>query len=266
MTGIYVLTCRRKTEGDPWRYLRAAIKQAEGEEIDHPLHVIVDGTDDDCAEVQAVAPGWIVHRFDRGPNGNRSPITGIHGNKWPYWHMLKVATETTLPGDEAILLEDDLQFGVNALTRMLTFRVPANVDILQFFSGFLFKTPNAWPGLWRSPAPFLGCQAVKFPRRTLVALTEWGTDPEWQKYNDADMAIGLAQERLSLRIAHHIPDIVQHIGDISAVEHMKADGAGINEGPGRQFCDTSLGMGRTSVNFTGEFDCMRLFAYHWRFR
>lgn len=255
MTGLFVLTSPRKTD-DPWHYVRAVFAAAELEKTPNPKWLVVDGTTDDVEQLSQIAgPSWGVVRYER-PAGQ-----WLGGNKWPYWRMIELAHELTPPGDEALLLEDDLEFAPNALMRMLLLRNPRDVNVVQFFNGFLFRQPKMHPGLWRVPAPVQGCQALKFSRETLELLVRWAKkDDEWQKYNESDVALGLAQERLLLRFASHLPDVVQHIGNVSAVSHGMMAEAGINGAVELATADRSLSE-RTSVNYVGpHFDCMRLFV------
>jgi hypothetical protein len=257
VNGIYVLTSPRKTGDDPWRYVRAVIDAARAEDLENPKHILVDGTADEAATVSELAKGWIVHQYQR-PDGQ-----WLGGNKWPYWRLLEIAFDATAVGDEALILEDDLEFPVNALQRMLLLRIPRDVSVVQFFSGFLFRQPETQPGLWRSPAPVQGCQALKYSRSTLQILKAWKNHPEWQKFNESDTALGVAQQRLGLRFANHLPDVVQHIGSVSAVSYGTMKQAGIaDDSTDLEICDRSLG-GRVSVNYVGKnFDCLRLFARH----
>jgi len=233
---------------------RAVIDAADAEDIGNPKHLIVDGTEDQAAALAGIAPGWDVHRHAR-PDGQ-----WLGGNKWPYWYLLEIARANTAPGDEALCLEDDLEFATNAIQRMLLLRIPRDVHVMQFFSGFLFRDPKTPPGLWRSPAPVQGCQALKFGRATLDKLCEWKRNPEWQKFNESDVALGLAQQRLALRFANHLPDIVQHVGDVSAVSHGMMAEAGITDGASVDVANQSLAE-RTSRTYVGpDFDCLRLFA------
>lgn len=266
MTGIYVLTMKRPTGDDPWFYVRAVIEAAAVEETENPKHFVVDGSEEDCAELAALAPGWTVHRYAK-PEARTGGVW-LSGNKWPYWRLLEIALAQTAPGDDAVTMEDDLRFAVNALQRMTSFPVPKDVHAVQFYSGFLFRRPDAYPGLWRTPATVLGCQAIKYTRATLQILCDFAAnDLQWQKFNESDFALGVCQERFGLRIANHLPCVVQHVGNVSAVSHELAREAGIVDGAGRKTCDTSLGEGRVSLNFAGErFDVMRLYACHHRYR
>ena len=255
MTGLYVLTSPRKTD-DPWQYVRAVVDQAAREKVDSLKTIVVDGSQDDKAELLAIAPDWNVVRFER-PLG-----TWLGGNKWPYWELLNIANDNTADRDEALLLEDDIVFCINALTRMLTLRNPRDVDVMQFFSGFIFRDKETFPGLWRTPAPVLGCQALKYSSACLRRLIDWQKNPEWQKYNESDVALGLAQTRLGLRFANHLPDIVQHVGDASAVSEGMIVEAGIDDDVTKGAAKKSL-LGRVSVTFPNHpFDAMRLFARH----
>jgi predicted amidohydrolase YtcJ len=139
---------------------------------------------------------------------------------------------------------------------------------VQFFSAWLFGIAVAepTPGLWRTPATVQGCQAIKFPARTLKKLVAWARLPEWQKFNESDVALGLAQQRMSMRIANHMPDIVQHTGHVSVVSHGMLEEAGITDEFTRNLASASL-PGRVSANFPGKhFDAMKLFSRHDLFR
>ncbi len=255
MTGLFVLTSPRKMD-DRWHYVREIVHQAQVEKLDNPKWMVVDGTPEDLVELQALAPAWNICRHDR-PIGQ-----WLGGNKWPYWRLLELAKEETRDLDEALLLEDDLTFPINALTRMVTLRNPRDVDVMQFFSGFLFKERQTFPGLWRTPAPVQGCQALKYSAAALARLVDWSKNPEWQKFNESDVALGLAQQRLGLRFANHLPDIVQHAGDVSRVSQGMLVEAGIDDQATKDIASKSL-AGRTSATYVGDnFDCMRLFCRH----
>ncbi len=259
MTDLFVLTSPRKTGDDPWRYVRAVIKQVEEEKIgnENHQHLVVDGSLGDELALRSIAgPTWYVYRYDR-PEGQ-----WLGGNKWPYWYLLQIAASFAhRDGDAAVVLEDDLEFAPNSLRRMLLFPIPNDVNVVQFFSAFLFRQKKMPIGLWRTPAPVAGCQALKFSAATLQVLCRWKSeDAEWQKYNESDVALGLAQQRLGIRFAHHLPDVIQHIGDISAVNHGMLLEAGIKSGDELYAADRTLAE-RTSMNYVGpHFDCMRLFG------
>ncbi len=259
--GIFVLTSPRETE-DRWQYVRHVTEHISYEHLSPgPRHIVVDGSDADVAELEQICGSlWQVTRYER------PSATWLGGNKWPYWKLLRVARDATPADGEALVLEDDLTFCKNAVRRMLMLEVPFDVDWLQFFSAWLFPTPHTHPGLWRSPATLQGCQALKFPRRTLERLCAWAEkDPEWQKYNESDVALGLATERLDLRCANHMPDLVQHAGHYSAVSAGMMVEAGISDELERAAATDSL-RGRVSVNFSPQFDAMKLFAHHHLFR
>ncbi len=257
MNGLFVLTSPRKTD-DPWHYVRAVFAAAEAEGTPNPRWLVVDGTSEQAEQLQGIAgPSWTVVRYER-PDGQ-----WLGGNKWPYWRMIELAHELTGPGDAALLLEDDLEFAPNSLMRMLTFPCPRDVSAVMFFNGFLFKQPKQHPGLWRTPAPVQGCQAIQFSRQTLELLVRWkAADFEWQKHNESDVALGVAQQRLRLRFAAHLPDVVQHVGSVSLVGHGMLAEAGITD-PGQIALTNDSVRDRTSCNYAGpHFDCMRLYARH----
>lgn len=254
---LFVLTAPRKTD-DRWEYVRALAKHVDTETIRDPFFCVVDGTADDRAELrQILGAAWVIERYKR-PEGS-----WLGGNKWPYWRLLEFARESTT-GD-ALLLEDDLWFCRSAIERMLLFPTPHDLDAVQFFSAWLFgvPAPKPYPGLWRSPAsaPVQGCQAIKFSRRTVERLCDWARDdPEWQKYSESDVSLGLAQHRLGLRFGHHLPDLVQHAGEVSQVSHGNHERAQTSDPEIIKFANRSL-VGRVSANWPGRsFDAMRLFS------
>lgn len=254
MTGIYVMTSPRPGE-DRWLYFRPLVAAIKREGWEDGLYVLVDGTEEDAAEVAELAPGWMVHRHAKRPD------IWLGGNKWPYWRLLELARETTPALGDAVLLEDDIELCRNAIGRMALFPIPRDVDGVHFFNGFYFRGEKTHPGLWRTPAGVMGCQAIKFPRRTLDRLVEWKSAEEWQKHNESDVALGLAQARLGLRFGCHMPDIVQHVGAVSLVSHGMMEQADIPK-EGRGDADRTLG-GRVSINYPGpRYDAMGLFAVH----
>jgi len=263
MTGVFVLTCPRKTE-DPWQHARSVTAAVDAEQLDCPRFVVVDADEGRVAELRKILPDhWEIERYARPETG-----TWIGGNKWPYWRLLEVALDVVGEGGEAITLEDDVEFCTNAVTRMLTFPIPRDVDAVQFFSAWLFGIGLAepHPGLWRTPCLVQGTQAIKFPGRSLKKLVAWGRSDEWQKFNESDVALGLAQQRLGLRIANHLPDIAQHTGHVSVVSHGMLVEGGISDDDTRDRADHSL-ADRTSKNFPGTaFDAMRLYARHDLYR
>lgn len=265
---IFVLTSPRATT-DPFAYLRAMVDQINHEGVSCEKHVVVDSVEqlafEDLVAEDRFA-SWTLHRHERAANAFKG------GNKLPYWHLLELALETG--AGDVVALEDDLELCTNACTRMLSFPVPADVAWTQFFSAWTFRdervagidplrTWKAHPGLWRPPSMLQGCQAIKFPRRTLKELVAWRRyDEHWQMYNESDVSLGLAQQRLGMRGSCHQPDLVQHIGDSSLVAHGMLDEAGITDAAAleRGYADASLG-GRRSATYPGKgFDAMRLYA------
>jgi hypothetical protein len=154
-------------------------------------------------------------------------------NKLPYWHLLERALEL---GHDAVCVEDDLEYSLNAVRRMASFLVPSDLAWVQFFSPIqLFKT--AFPGLWRPPAwSHLFLQAVKFPTRTLAQLVEWAKHDDFIKFGESDSAVNLCATRMGWRYGVHCPDLVQHVGTTS----LANEGASMNDRtartyPGRNF-------------------------------
>jgi hypothetical protein len=201
MASLLVLTSPRATE-DPWSYIRSSLVAID--EHDPPLSHRVIVCDGQYGGPRP--PGWQIVEYERPPGS-------LHGrNKLPYWHLLERAREL---GHDAVCLEDDLSFCLNAVRRMASFLVPADLAWVQFFSPLHF-TPTMFPGLWRPPAwSHLFLQAAKFPHRTLVELVDWQTEPDFQKFGESDSALNLVATRKGWKYGAHCPDLVQHEGIVS---------------------------------------------------
>lgn len=261
MTNVLILTTTRAT-ARPFEYLEALLADIDEEQLPDDIRkfIVLDGTPAELEQLRAVVAElhtegrpWEIVLYEKSHDAY------LGGNKPAYWHVLELAL--TL-GDDALVLEDDLESCNNATTRAVLFPVPSDVDIVQFYSGFSIMHPKTDAGLWRSPAKFAGTQSVKYPLRTLERLVEWKKASEFLKYTGSDQAIGLARSRLGLRLAHHVPDVYQHAGARSAVDAGTVLEAGITDGETLARLEHSL-IGRTSVTWPGRsFDAMRLFACH----
>lgn len=229
MTSIFVLTCAKRAAADPWSYLRATLEQIDAEELDAPRAIVCDG-----AYGGPRPAGWRVVEFER-------PAGALKGNKLAYWHLLEEGLAT---GGDILALEDDLELCKNAIRRMCTFPIPADLAWVQFFSPHLFQVAETIPGLWRPPqSSHLFLQAAKFPRRTLQALIDWRSSPHWPKFNESDNALQLAAANLDLRYGAHCPDLVQHVGDTSAAQETDR-----------------LGIGRVSKVYSRRIDALALYG------
>jgi hypothetical protein len=266
MTNVFVLTTARPTDR-PFDYLEQLLFDIDAEELPDECQkvILVDGTPDELEELRELVRDlhregrkWECILFEK-PAG-----ATLGGNKLAYWRLLELALER---GEDALLLEDDLVSCANATTRAILFPIPSDVDIVQVYSGFSIKHPHTEAGLWRSPALFAGCQAVKYPLRTLRKLVAWARLDEWNKYTASDQAIGLARSRLGLRLAHHVPDLYQHAGFESAVDAGMVIEGGITDELSVAAMKDSVTDRRSSATWPGRtFDAMRLFARHEAFK
>lgn len=252
-TAIYVLTCPRPVEvegANPWPYVEETLRQIVAEDVSSPHVLFVDGKRPDFVlpgdeqDGEEPALRWMVAEWER-------PHMSLRGNKLPYWALLRHALEAGF--EEIVVFEDDLQFCANAVRRMVTFPVPRDLALVQFFAPNINIAAHMHPGLWRVPqTSYEFMQAVKLPRRTIHALVDWSTTFEFNKFVEADMAMNLALQRLGLRWGVHTPDLVQHIGENSAAD------------PGASVRPTS---GRVAQCFPDPgFDALRLYDLDVKYR
>lgn len=208
MIPVVVLTCPR--EGS-FAYLERTLAELEAERdrVDFVGYVVCDNTT--SPEYPSVPDGWRWRSFSRPPGT-------FAGNKLAYWAALEEALRLCDGSDSAIVLEDDLAFCQNALRRMATFPIPRDCDWLAFYSPATFQGKQSFPGLWRTPTPVLGCQALKFSRKALARLVEWSSMLDFQRFTSSDQSLELARVLLGMKYAAHCPELVQHVGEDSAVE------------------------------------------------
>jgi hypothetical protein len=218
----------------PYPYLDATLDEL-------PRGTVVADLSADEARPPDLPPiGWELIEFRRPPGA-------LQGNKLAYWRCLEVAANAE--ENDALVFEDDLEFSRNAVRRMSLLPVPEDLDWIQFFAPHVLTGPRVFPGLWRPPSSAAACfcQAIKFKRWTLTRLLDWSKGPAFDQFTASDQALNLARLRLGLRYAVHAPELVQHVGDVSAAEA----GADLDRGL----------YPRTSLNFAGkDFDAMRLFT------
>src|SRR5882672_5337339 len=116
----------------------------------------------------------------------RRPLGSLPGNKLAYWTALRMAAE--LEGDP-VILEDDLEFCGNAVTRMASFPIPHDLDWVSFFAPHVLPVGRMFAGLWRTPAPALATVAVKYARSSLDRLIDFANRPEFEKYRSSDQTL-----------------------------------------------------------------------------
>jgi hypothetical protein len=237
---IYVLTCSR---GDGFDYLEQLLDRWE-ENLPPPT-VVCDVSQRSAEEqvadetfLRSLVPMVVPYRRPEGTLG---------GNKLAYWHCLELAAAA---GADALILEDDVEPCTNALRRMSIFEIPRDLGFVTFFAPVVFQGGKQYPGLWRTPTPLHGTQAIKFSRATLRALVDWGSTPESLAHSASDMAIANATIRLGIKHGAHCPELVQHTGDLSSVS------------PSLKLADRF----RTSLTFPGrKFDALSLYAVNKAF-
>ncbi len=236
MIPVVVLTCPRDGAHE---YLHQTIGflEREAEDVDFARQLVSDETDD---AVALSVPGWTVTQFMR-------PAGTLKGNKLAYWRALEVALDvaTETGSGEALVFEDDIALCNGALRRMATFPIPRDCDFLMFYAPAVLQGAHSFPGLWRTPTPVMGTQAIKFTRRTLARLLEWKDALDFQKFTASDQALELARILLGMKYAAHCPELVQHVGEKSI------DSPGWNLDSHRW---------RRALTFSPKLDAMALYA------
>jgi hypothetical protein len=236
---LIVLTCPRDDD-EPFAYLAALSRQLEAEDV--TFEVLVDISDVELERRAALSPRNLLpattglRHFERAPT-----VAGaLKGNKLAYWGAVELGHHF---GGDVVILEDDIALCGNAARRMLTFPVPPDLALVQFFSPDFLPAARSFPGLWRPPAAdFTFTQAVKFPRRTIEKLVAWKDDPRFLQFASSDQAVALWLRTSGLRFGVHAPELVQHVGEISAIQEQSL----------------SWRIAKTWPGF--DFDAMRLYA------
>jgi hypothetical protein len=233
-SALLILTAARTRHENPWEYLTKTIEGVEREKLPISKGIVVDGD----YTGPTLPTGWELYNY-------RRPAGLLQGNKWPYWHLLRVGRDL---GCDVVALEDDLQFCKNAVRRMAIFPVPDDLAWVQFFSPMVFRHFDSYPGLWRPPmGSSLFLQAAKYPARTLEQLISWEErELGFHMYAASDQALPLAAAFHGWNYGAHAPDLVQHVGGISEAQSHE----GLNK----------LDTWRTSQMWGGEnWDAMQLY-------
>jgi hypothetical protein len=238
---IVVLTCVRPEQGEPFRFFNETIAQLEAERpgLDFEGHVVCDITRGDAPPT--LPEGWELHKFHR-------PAGSLPGNKLPYWNALEIASHRA--GDAALVFEDDVALCPNALRRMVSFPIPRDLDFVMFYAPAVFQNPRVFPGLWRTPTPVIGTQAIKFRKDALWKLVEFSRLAAFGAYTASDEMLEAARVMLGMKYGAHCPEIVQHVGEESAVDY----GADLSH------------RWRRAHTFAASLDAMALYARDEYFR
>jgi hypothetical protein len=236
VTALVVLTCARDGE-QPFVYLDDTLRQIEAEraagvDVVEPTIVCDHTASDNRPDIPI---GWTLESFGRPPGT-------LRGNKWAYWAAL--ATAERAGTDDALILEDDLEFAPNALRRMALFPVPADLAFVMFFAPAILQAPKMFPGLYRVPAPVICCQAIKYSRAGLRRLLDWQSSLGFEAFVESDQSLDRARAELALKYGAHCPELVQHVGATSVA----------NPGEGLEYDF------RRAKTFARRLDSMALFA------
>jgi hypothetical protein len=195
-----MLTSPRDTD-DKWKYLKDTLRRIEDQGVSPNQVLISDGP-----YTGPPAPGWQVLAFS-----NKEPNSG---NRDPWFRAIHVAQQL---GDDALCLEDDIEFAPGALRYMLDFKVPGDLGFVQFFASKAIVPPDTKPGLVRAPlgsSRFL--QAVKYSRSGLLVLDTFAGSSTYKKTpQSADQTVAAGCKEYGIRYAIHVPSLVQHVGAVS---------------------------------------------------
>ena len=165
----------------------------------------------DSDEPIAVPRGWELDTFVR-------PITQIPDNRWSLWRAFILAVEA---GQDLVVCEDDVRWCRSGARYAERLTVPADVNWVTLFdTAFRAGAPH---GLWRARAPvFAYAQAIKFSLRTCRLMRAAGCLAYDRAGSDNQLAaIGAL---FGLTYAVHVPSLVQHVGDVSAVGNGGLEG------------------------------------------
>lgn len=155
------------------------------------------------------APGWVITSRELAENLAEVPRRFRDKRRRSPWLDFAHVLEMFEPGVPALFFEDDLVACTNAVKRMATLEVPADVGLVSFFD---FRNEWTRPGLWRNPTDreFHGAQALLIPAPVVARLQELALQPTalrcW------DVWLGRAVAELGLKVAHYAPSLVEHVG------------------------------------------------------
>lgn len=209
------------------KYLESTLLQIEregGEDV--PRLLAYDGTlppDHTSVEAwyQRATRGWLQMNRPDGP-------TGVRAIMW--WTFQKALD---LHADRLLYMEDDLHLSRDAITRALACEVPPHCSLLSFYDYAEFPATKGRPAAGIHELPFMGNtgrgmwgnQCLLIPRRTLEFVVqreahEW-MDPWPHRRDGADTLLSwvLASHSPWPTWAVHMPCLVDHAGDESALHH-----------------------------------------------
>jgi hypothetical protein len=170
----------------------------------------------------------------------------------PSCHLLLKKCAADYPGEDILLIEDDIRVCRNAVLRASELAFPAdcemlslynnrrrftatlgNVDVDDYFHECtqIVSTMPPVAGIYFTPADgnFCYAQALKLSGRLVadISTREWPTDEmvgiDWRDrtvmspFSIRDRVLGYFAGLISKRIGYVVPNWAQHIGDVSAV-------------------------------------------------
>jgi len=158
------------------------------------------------AEPPAIPAGW---GFTLIPREHAT------GNGHPYRKILEAAARA---GEDLVLFEDDVHLVAGAIPYLEDFPVPADLAVVSFCQ-CLIRHESPW-GLYRAPGWAMRMtQCCKFSRAGLATILDGWTEEESKQMNMAmsDAGIAFALGRAKKLWGMHIPDLANHIGEISTL-------------------------------------------------
>jgi len=198
---IVVLTCRRPGAAYATETIRQINESAPSSE---EKVLLSDGPPPEGLEAP---PSWRVVEEPR-------PVIPPQ-NKHTAWKAFELAFAAK---SDLCFFEDDLLLAKNAAARIARFHVPDDLAFVTFFSTWL--TSRQPIGLWRiHAATYVMAQSLKFPLRTVGELLLARQSPEWHntKQGGFDEVLRRFAMARGWRYGIHNPNLVQHVGETSAV-------------------------------------------------
>lgn len=146
-----------------------------------------------------------------------------------FFRMFKDAN----PDADLIFIEDDLAPCANAIEKVISLDVPAEVGAVTFFD---YRREWTSQGLFNHPGPrdLWGSQCLRFPARHMPALKKLAADGTIAVREGTDAWTGLACQHLGLHVAGWSPTIFQHTGMLSAYAPGRTPPVALNF-PGENF-------------------------------
>lgn len=158
----------------------------------------------------------------------------VNGNGAPYRRILEAAADDA---EGLILFEDDVHLVAGAIPYLEDFCVPGDLSMVSFCQ-CLMRRESPW-GIYRAPGWSMRMtQCCKFSRAGIATILAGWTEEEAKSMNmgmsDAGIAYALGRAKLSWGM--HVPDLANHIGEVSTLTK------GLPIDPNRR-CNNFYGVG-----------------------